>query len=278
MAVPVLAAYDGHVHSAVRLGDQLARLLDLPLHVAVAYHYEPVSVTARQMAGSLNEARYLAAERALDRVLEALGTGPDVRRSTLPTERVSPGLLALAEELEAAALVVGPDERGNVAHELVREAHCPVVVAPADELLIPERPHAVGVAYDGSVGSRFALAAAHRVAIRSGAWLEILAVCTGDRSADPLHDEARAAAAKLEGVEVRCTFPHGRPAEELRHACEHLDLLACGSHGRGPLLGAVLGSVSARLIDDPPCPVLVVPAHARRDSAAPLGVTTARRT
>lgn len=37
------------------------------------------------------------------------------------------------------------------------------------------------------------------------------------------------------------------------------DLMIVGSHRRGPLLRALLGSVSRRVVDRSPCPVLVVP-------------------
>jgi nucleotide-binding universal stress UspA family protein len=37
------------------------------------------------------------------------------------------------------------------------------------------------------------------------------------------------------------------------------DLIIVGTHRRGPLLRALLGSVSRRVVDRAPCPVLVVP-------------------
>jgi nucleotide-binding universal stress UspA family protein len=39
----------------------------------------------------------------------------------------------------------------------------------------------------------------------------------------------------------------------------HPDLLVCGSRGHGPVRQAQLGSVSARLVRDAACPVIVVP-------------------
>ena len=39
------------------------------------------------------------------------------------------------------------------------------------------------------------------------------------------------------------------------------DLIIVGTRGRGVWTGAVLGSVSQRLLHNPPCPVLVIPNH-----------------
>jgi nucleotide-binding universal stress UspA family protein len=52
----------------------------------------------------------------------------------------------------------------------------------------------------------------------------------------------------------------GSPAREIAEACrEGVDLLVTGSRGYGPMTRVLLGSVSRRLVDEAPCPVLVVP-------------------
>jgi len=46
----------------------------------------------------------------------------------------------------------------------------------------------------------------------------------------------------------------GRPADALAEAAPALDVLVCGSRGRGRLLGTLLGSVSSALVVDPTPP------------------------
>ena len=72
----------------------------------------------------------------------------------------------------------------------------------------------------------------------------------------------------------------GRPATVLvAHARETgADLLVMGSRGRGPIASMVLGSVSAEVATDAPCPVLVVrTASLRRAIVALDGTTEANR-
>jgi nucleotide-binding universal stress UspA family protein len=266
-AHPILAAYDGHATAPVVLGERLARLLGLPLHVATAYRYQPVALSARQVPRAENVRRSRAAEHGLERLLDRLGL--DAERSSLPAQDVAEELVALAVARDAAAIVVGPDVRARVAWAVVRGARCPVAVAPRRARRLPRAVAVVGVAFDGSHASRLAVTAAARLAARAGARVELHAV--GD---EKLLATAESAAAEL-APGAACVVHEGRPADALAEAARALDVLVCGSRGRGRLLGALLGSVSSALVDDPPRPVLVVPGPARRDASAPLGLTTA---
>ena len=49
------------------------------------------------------------------------------------------------------------------------------------------------------------------------------------------------------------------PADGLLAASRHVDLLVMGSHGRGPLRAAILGSVSHSVSRRAPCPVVILP-------------------
>jgi nucleotide-binding universal stress UspA family protein len=61
------------------------------------------------------------------------------------------------------------------------------------------------------------------------------------------------------GAAVSVIVRAGRPADVLIDVARELtaDLLVVGNRGRGPARSALLGSVSAHLVDHAPCPVLV---------------------
>jgi nucleotide-binding universal stress UspA family protein len=77
--------------------------------------------------------------------------------------------------------------------------------------------------------------------------------------------ERTAAAVPDVHTEIRVVF--GDTAGALRAAAADADaeLLIVGSRGRGPVASMVLGSVSAQLAGDAPCPVVVVPSPEAAD-------------
>ena len=64
-------------------------------------------------------------------------------------------------------------------------------------------------------------------------------------------------APQLEGVELRAI--EGNPADVLHDEARDAALLVVGSRGRGGFSGLLLGSVSQRVAQRAPCPVVVVP-------------------
>lgn len=63
------------------------------------------------------------------------------------------------------------------------------------------------------------------------------------------------------GVEVDCRVLHGPPAEVLLDVAGRHDgdLIVVGARGLGRIRGIALGSVSSKLIQSAPCPVVVIP-------------------
>jgi nucleotide-binding universal stress UspA family protein len=62
----------------------------------------------------------------------------------------------------------------------------------------------------------------------------------------------------VDGVEVDARVVRGAAAPVLVEAAEGADLLVVGSRGRGGFAGLLLGSVSQRVAQLAPCPVVIV--------------------
>jgi nucleotide-binding universal stress UspA family protein len=178
-------------------------------------------------------------------------------------------LYDLADDLEAASVVVGSSHRGSVgritpgsvAEALLSGSPCPVAVAPVG-FAEREAPTlvAIGVAYDESEQATHALVAGEHLAARLHANLTIVSVARRP-------DQREALAARLERlvreapttIAARADVRVGKPSHELREAGRDLDLLVCGSRRYGPVRRVLLGSVTARLVRNAGCPVLVIP-------------------
>jgi nucleotide-binding universal stress UspA family protein len=233
------------------------------------------------------------ASRGLERLRSRFST-LDVAERVLrgaPAEE----LADLAEEEDAVLLVVGSRGRGavkaalfgSVSSALARAADRPVVIARPDARLptpqaTRDRPPIVcGV--DDSPQARGAAGVAAKLAAALGAELVLVHVYSPARSAatipaggvaPPIDHEAlearqrRAAEALLtEAVEevtfdapVKARLEAGRPASELESCAreESAELIVVGTHGRGPLASALLGSTSAALAAGGPVPVVMV--------------------
>ncbi|HET8578057.1 MAG TPA: universal stress protein [Methylomirabilota bacterium] len=72
--------------------------------------------------------------------------------------------------------------------------------------------------------------------------------------------EGWAATARGAGLRVRVVVRTGIPHEEIRTLAtdEKADLIVIGTHGRGGINRALLGSVADRVVRQAPCPVLTV--------------------
>jgi len=87
-----------------------------------------------------------------------------------------------------------------------------------------------------------------------------------DHVAATLREEHRriqgyAAALQKEGLAVTALLVQGSTVEMILHQTEKIpaDLIVMGSHGRGAIARALLGSVSEGVLRKAPCPMLIVP-------------------
>jgi nucleotide-binding universal stress UspA family protein len=273
---PIVACYRGlDSADAVQLGARLASALQEPLVLACTYRYEPVAHSARALPAPDNERRAEAARTALQRAHLFVPGDVDLREEVIASTHVAGGLIELACDLDASMLVLGRDTEGHVTRSVVPRAPCPVAVAPLSVPLPQAGPIArIGVAYDGSPQAHWALVAAQRLAGVMGAELAVLTTApSAERAATPLHIARLTLEPDVASFDARTLV--GDPREALADASAGVDLLLCGSRGRGQALSAVLGSVSAHLIAHAQCPVVVVPPSVYGDPGGALGLTSA---
>ena len=130
--------------------------------------------------------------------------------------------------------------------------------------------------YDGSEGSKAALAEAMKlgkalgIGVRLAFGFEAPAFYTGEagRQRDAIEaigtktlEEGLDAAKAIDAtVDVSAETVAGRPAESLIAMAErdHARMIVVGHHGGGTVRGAIMGSVTFKVLHDAPCPVLVV--------------------
>ncbi len=205
-------------------------------------------------------------------LLEKARMEAGVRASLVWTESrsVGRGLHELAERHDAELVVVG--SRGTSLHGRVtvsdhtlgalNGAPCAVAIAPAGYGLRPAMMRKIGVGYDGSPESRYALAVARELATERGGTVSAFKAVTALldpatlSALDRLVENAREQIAMLGDVEAHAAY--GDPAEELALYGVSVDLLVVGSRGYGPLGRFVHGSTSQRLVLSARCPVVVL--------------------
>jgi nucleotide-binding universal stress UspA family protein len=273
---PIVTCYRGlDSADAVQLGAQLAAVLKEPLVLGCSYRYEPAAYSARAQPAPDNERRAEATQIALRRARSFVPRDVVVSESVIPATDVVAGLIDLACDVDASVLVLGRDTDGHVTRSLVPRAPCPVAVAPSSvPLPLPGPITRIGVAFDGSPQARWALLAATRLARAAGATLLILTVAaTTDRARASLRIARLLLDREPQSFETRAVV--GDPSTTLAGASAELDMLVCGSRGRGRPLAAILGSVSTHLIGHAHCPVLVVPPSVAGHRSTALGVTSA---
>jgi nucleotide-binding universal stress UspA family protein len=130
--------------------------------------------------------------------------------------------------------------------------------------------------YDGSEGSKAALTEAITLGnalglgVRLAFGFEAPAFYAGEagRQRDAIEaignktlEEGLEAAKAIDGsVDVSAETVAGRPAEALIAMAERDDarMIVVGHHGGGTVRGAIMGSVTFKVLHDAPCPVLVV--------------------
>lgn len=275
--VKLLVGYDGSEggRDALELARVLGTIEPSSALVVAVMPYGPLPVgfaeldrdAAREAAPLLADAR------------EQLG-GIEVETRTFGGSSPAAVIADLAESEAVDAIVVGSPHRGaigraligSVAEGILHGAPCAALVAPRGYAEHGHGPFAtIAVAFDGTPEAQAALREAQKLAEASRAIVRILTVVSppvalpGGVGYTPINPPEPEKVVR-EGVEaIGDSVPvegrqlDGPPAKVLAGACEGVDLLVAGSRGYGPVTRLLVGSVSTRLIETAPCPVLVVP-------------------
>jgi nucleotide-binding universal stress UspA family protein len=294
----ILVAFDEspHAYDALALARTLATATGAEIVLGRVVPWEPLALSVTpipQVRTHFEEQERLTAEK-LQRVSDREG----VAAEAMPGVPVGEGLHDLAEELNPELVVVGSSHRsaigqvlaGNVGLRLLNGLDRPLAVPPAGYSEGARRLETIGVGFDGSPESRAALQAAMGLARASDAEVKIIGVAPPYAELTPspwafgwgagalrtdleerLRGRVESAARELPR-EVRHSLQSqvGNPTEVLLDASRELDLLVVGSRGYGPARRLLLGSVSARIVREARCPVLVAPRPAApREEAVP---------
>jgi nucleotide-binding universal stress UspA family protein len=166
-------------------------------------------------------------------------------------------------------------------------APCAIAVAPLGYAKGEQGLGRIGVGLDGSAQSWRALNGGTVLAERANSPIRLLTVEEPHHYAlggalSPLNREEYERYKEKESesildeavervpteVSAERSLLHGPAADALAEEAKDLDLLVLGSRGYGPVKGALLGSVSVKLIKSAPCAVLVCP---RGSGTDPLG-------
>ena len=218
---------------------------------------------------------------------EAVKIAEDATRATRKIDIASelwhappaPTLAKMSEDAEMVVVgsygrgAIGRALLGSVSSGIVRRARCPVAVIHDEDPLMPHPQQApVLLGIDGSPASDRATAIAFDEASRRGvelkavhAWsdTQVFELPGIDWSAVKAEAE-RSLAERLAGwqerypdVTVHRIVVCDRPARQLIEQSETAQLAVVGSHGRGGLTGALLGSVSNAVVHSIRMPVIV---------------------
>jgi len=257
---------------------------ELGTHALLAQQYEEDLNKQVEMQPRIAE----ALQGQLDRLVPQVGTAAEV---FIEQGSDYDQILRRAEEWQAELITVGTHGRtglrrmllGSVADQVVRAAHCPVLIAR------PQRAGAILTATDLTDPALPAIELAAAEAKRSGRKLVVMHAMEsreGDAAmgllgALPALDTPETLAARralasqiihsaLErlGVQADVVIAAEDALKETLELAASLPagLIVVGTHGRSGLSRVVLGSMAARVIEHAPCSVLV----ARRSPGAAI--------
>jgi nucleotide-binding universal stress UspA family protein len=296
----IVVGIDGSGRSSDAL-ELARRLADTGTNLVLVCAYPSDPILAADGGAAYGRALRADAEATLARFGSGIGNASVAVADHHPAR----ALQRIALEREASLIVVGSSHKGalnrllpgSTGERLLRGAPCPVAIAPRRYCKWPgDGPRIVACAYGTQPDSLAALPYAARLARRLGAGLRVVRVSDPPGPVDALlalDDVGAAAARRLRrqpvdelnrtvaeldpDVEAEASLLCGGAAAELIRTSFSVDFIVLGSRGYGPLRGALVGSVSGRVLRSAACPVIVVPRGVRATVEEPPVRIAARR-
>ena len=262
----IVIGFDGQEdgHRATRWARGVARQsTESTLHLTHALALPAVPMHSLKLSA---EELLETAERDIRSQLEAVrdeltadGFAVEVHvRRWLPADT----LIEQAEALAGAFIVVGQHGGrarrmliGSTSGRVSREARVPVVVTRG--AVRPSPPRRILVGADGSSGCRAALTAARALFPDARLLLAGFRDRNGGLDSQALAGFAQSAGISPAQVELHAAEADAASALLALAASADIDLLCAGRRGSGPLLDLLLGSVSEKLLQLAPCPLLL---------------------
>lgn len=184
------------------------------------------------------------------------------------------GLHELARKEEADLIVLGSrrlgprtkDALGTVSENVVRAAPSAVAVAPrgyrSRGSFVPQR---IAVGWIPTDEGDAALEVAFRIARATGGRLDVVTTTSAPATVDQLEARARRAVERLHEslggeMAVKVDARVGKAPQVLVERSVEFELIVLGSRGYGPPRTLLLGSVSADVVPQARCPVMILAA------------------
>lgn len=290
----VIVGFDGSERGLDAL--MLGQALTVPegdLIVCCVHHLQPLSARIDPTEPTID---HTSAQESVERATRMLKGDLTVTPMFIAGESTAKTLQRAAISEQADLVVLGSSHRGalgrvllgSVTQATLREAPCPVAVAPVGfHAHRPEAPPTrIAVGHDAVEPTPDALSAAVGLCEQTRAELLLVAVAEDAAVPNPARatmpyteiTQARLRAAEQSVADALSGVPEtvsatgdvrdGDPAEQLLEVSRDADLLLLGSHGRGIVNRLIMGSVCDRVIRSAACAVLVVPPSKSTDAPA----------
>ncbi len=276
----IVVGIDGSKPSiaALNTGAAIARQRRCRLHVVTVI----APASSSRLNGGLDDSRQAAEllrvalkDAELATILDMVEPLPDWTHEVI-AGRPSDALAHIAESRGADLLIIGQRTHGFIGRALGDETSVQVMRCSAVPVLVTARllgmPSAIVVATDFSPSSsRAACAAANLLGASGTLYLvhvdttpDVLTQADETRAADHIASSFRRLIASLRlppRVTVEPIVLTGKTVSVIEEFARRVnaDMIAVGSHGRGPVERLMLGSVATGMIRESHCAVLVTP-------------------